>query len=88
MSENIQNNFYYEICVISKTGSIIKEYITALPIIRSNGLVQDKLISIMKEQHGNDIFVLFNKSQGRMPADNRPIIDIEIPQEPKLNYNK
>ena len=88
MSKNIQNDYYYEVCVIDRNSNIIQEYVTPLPIVKGNGLVQDKLIKLMKENHGNDILVLFNKNHGNLPEDNRPIIDIEIPIEPTLNYNK
>ena len=88
MSKNIQNDYYYEICVINRNSNIIQEYVTPLPIVKGNGIVQDKLIKLMKEKHGDDIFVLFNKKDGNPPVDNRPIINIELPQEPTLNYNK
>lgn len=88
MSKNIQNDYYYEVCVIDRNSNIIQEYVTPLPIVKGNGLVQDKLINLMKETHGNDILVLFNKNRGNLPKDNRSVIDIEIPIEPTLNYNK
>lgn len=88
MSKNIQNDYYYEVCVIDRNSNIIQEYVTPLPIVKGNGLVQDKLIKLMKEKHGSNIVILYNKKEGTLPNDHRPVIDIEIPIEPTLNYNK
>lgn len=88
MLKNIQTDYYYEIGVIDRNNDIIQEYVTPLPIDKGNGLIQDKLIKLIKEKHGGDVFVLFNKKDGEMPNDNRPIIDIILPSEPTLNYNK
>ena len=80
MSKNIQNDYYYEVCVIDRNSNIIQEYVTPLPIV--------KLIKLMKEKHGSNIVILYNKKEGTLPNDHRPVIDIEIPIEPTLNYNK
>lgn len=87
MSKNSQNNYYYEVGVFNGSD-LIYEYVTTLPIVRQNGLVHDKLMNLIKKEHGDGVLVLFNKKEGNLPNDNRPIIDINLPPEPTLNYNK
>lgn len=88
MSKNIQNDYHYEIGVFDDKFELVCEYVTSLPIIKGNGIVQDKLMDFIKKEHGSNIVVLYNKKEGALLKDNRPVIDIEVPTEPTLNYNK
>lgn len=87
MSKNSQNKFYYELGV-TRNGELIEEYVTDLPIIRKGGIVYEKFMNFIKELHGNNIVVLWNKRSGSLPKDNRLRIDIEVPAEVELKYNK
>lgn len=87
MSKNSQNKFYYEIGV-TRGGELLEEYTTELPVIRKGNIIDEKLISLLKKVHGNDICVLYNKKNGIIPDDDRSRIDIAVPSESKLNYNK
>lgn len=87
MSKNSQNKFYYELGV-TRNGELIEEYVTNLPIIRKGEVMYEKFVDFIKGLHGNDIVVLWNKKSGTPPKDNRLIIDIEVPAEVELKYNK
>ena len=87
MSKNSQNNYYYEVGVFDGK-KLICEYVTTLPIVRRNGLIHDKLMNLMEKEHGQGVLVLYNKKEGKLPNDQRPVIDIDIPMEPTLNYNR
>lgn len=87
MSKNSQNKFYYELGV-TRNGELIEEYVTDLPIIRKGGVVYEKFMNFIKELHGNNIVVLWNKKSGSLPKDNRLRIDIEVSAEVELKYNK
>lgn len=82
-----EKDYYYEVGVLNLNNEIIEEYVTQLPIIRYGQQVSDKLMNLMKETHGNDIYVVWNKKTGDMPTD-KNIIDLDIPEEPQLNYNR
>jgi len=86
MSKNSQDK-YYEIGVM-RGKTLIAEYVTTLPIIKGDNRVHDKLMQFMYKNHGEGIIVLWNKKEGKLPNDNRLKINIRIPAEPVLKYNR
>lgn len=87
MSKNSQIKFYYELGV-TQNGKLIEEYVTDLPIIRKGEVVYERFVDFIKKLHGNNILILWNKKMGSLPKDNRLRIDIEVPTEVELKYNK
>ena len=89
MSKSSQNNFYYEVAVYSSDlKEVVAEYVTRLPIIKKGHWIHEKLTNLLKIEHGENIMVLWNKKYGEMPKNNLSVIDVNIPDEPELNYNK
>ena len=87
MSKNSQIKFYYELGV-TQNGKLIEEYVTDLPIIRKGEVVYERFVDFIKKLHGDNILILWNKKTGSLPKDNRLRIDIEVPAEVELKYNK
>lgn len=87
MSKNSQNKFYYELGV-TQNGKLIEEYVTDLPIIRKGEVMYERFVDFIKKLHGDNILILWNKKTGSLPKDNRLRIDIEVPAEVELKYNK
>jgi len=87
MSKNSQIKFYYELGV-TQNGKLIEEYVTDLPIIRKGEIVYERFVDFIKKLHGDNILILWNKKMGSLPKDNRLRIDIEVPVEVELKYNK
>lgn len=86
MSKNSQNKFYYELGV-TQNGKLIEEYVTDLPIMKGE-VVYERFVDFIKKLHGDNILILWNKKTGSLPKDNRLQIDIEVPTEVELKYNK
>lgn len=85
-----KNKYYYEIGVIKANdpkSTIIAEYVTALPIIKY-GIAHNKFVDYLHDLHGDNILILMNKKEGKMPKDSRLVIDINIPKTQKLKYNR
>ena len=87
MSKNSQIKFYYELGV-TQNGKLIEEYVTDLPIIRKGEVMYERFVDFIKKLHGDNILILWNKKTGSLPKDNRLRIDIEVPAEVELKYNK
>lgn len=87
MSKNTANDskYYYEIGVFDNESNLLNKYVTDLHIVKG-GIVNEKLMSLLKKVHGDDICVLHSVKFGEMPTD-IDRIEIEI-QEPELQYNK
>jgi hypothetical protein len=88
MSKNSQNSIYYEIGVVNRKGELLEEYVTDLPIVSKGSVVYEKFANFVRKLHGGDILILWNKRDGSLPNDNRPRIDIELPRETELKYNR
>jgi hypothetical protein len=88
MSKSCQNKFYYEIGVVGRKGELLEEYVTDLPIVSKGSVVYEKFANFVRKLHGNDILIIWNKRDGSLPNDNRPKIDIELPREVELKYNR
>ena len=87
MSKSGVNKFYYEIGV-TRGSELLEEYVTDLPIVSKGDVVYEKFVDFVKKLHGNDVLILLNRKSGSLPNDNRPRIDIEIPRERELKYNR
>ena len=86
MSKNSQNKQYYEIGVMWG-GTLIAEYVTTLPIIKGENMIHEKIMQFVHKNHGDGVFVLWNKKMGKLPNDSRPRINIRIPSQ-ILKYNR
>jgi hypothetical protein len=62
--------------------------VTAVNVIKNDTIVHEKLMNLMRNTHGDDILVVWNKKSGSLPKDNRSVIKIKIPAEPELKYNR
>jgi len=87
MSKSMKNK-YYEIGVFSPFAKeLLAEYVTKLPIIKNGRLVQEELCEFIRSIHGENIVILWNLKTGSIPHDNRYVIDIRLPEEPKYACN-
>ena len=85
MSKSFQDK-YYEILVTSTNGVEEHKYVTKLPIVKGQ-TVNRTFVEFMKKVHGDNILIVYNEKNGKMPG-NIDEVDVWLPQEPELNYNR